>query len=184
METMIGFARISPTSTPWSPVTSAPNTNAPASAGTRPALLRMVTNMNADAAAVAPRAKDMMAPPIVMNVIPAAMQPITEAVLIKAVKLGIDRKPGVKIAQINNPPISIARAAAIGLRMILATCNRIVCPLRNTITQSSRCHAGWVGDIGEYGGHVDLTAFVTRYRPAAIHGDDTVGNADDLFQIR
>ena len=111
METMIGFARISPTSTPWSPVTSAPNTNAPASAGTRPALLRMVTNMNADAAAVAPRAKDMMAPPIVMNVIPAAMQPITEAVLINAVKLGIDRKPGVKIAQINNPPISIARAA-------------------------------------------------------------------------
>ena len=76
MDTMIGFARISPTSTPWSPVTSAPNTNAPASAGTRPALLRMVTNMNADAAAVAPRAKDMMAPPIVMNVIPAAMQPI------------------------------------------------------------------------------------------------------------
>jgi hypothetical protein len=89
--------------------------------------------MNADAAAVAPRAKDMMAPPIVMNVIPAAMQPITEAVLIKAVKLGIDRKLGVKIAQINNPPISSARTAAIGLRMILATCNRIVCPLRDTL---------------------------------------------------
>jgi hypothetical protein len=71
----------------------------------------MVTNTNADAAAVAPRAKDMMAPPIVMNVIPAAMQPITEAVLIKAVKLGIDRKLGVKIAQTNNPPIRIARAA-------------------------------------------------------------------------
>src|SRR5262249_50600486 len=87
----------------------------PISAGASPAVLRILTNTTAEAAAVAPSANDMMLPLIVMKVIPAARQPITDAVVRSAVRLGIDRKLGVARAQTSRAPIMMARTGGRGL---------------------------------------------------------------------
>src|SRR5262249_57450507 len=110
---MIGFARIHPTIRPWNPVTAAPNNSAPTNAGMRPAALRIKRNITADDAAVAPNAKDITLPLMVINVIPADKQPITEAVVSSAIKLGAERKLGVKPAQINNAIRPNARVPAL-----------------------------------------------------------------------
>ena len=94
-------------------------------------------------AAVAPSAKDMTLPLMVMNVIPADKQPITEAVVNSAVKLGADRKLGVKKAQINNAPSTTARVVAIGERASPAKWACICSQLRDTdcytLTMPSDC---------------------------------------------
>src|ERR1700739_3434706 len=72
-------------------------------------------NTTAEAAAVAPNANDMMLPLIVMKVIPAARQPITDAVVRRAVRLGAERKLGVARAQTSRAPIIMARTGAMGL---------------------------------------------------------------------
>ena len=56
-----------------------------------------------------------MLPLIVMKVMPAATQPTTEAVVISAVRLGIERKLGVSRAHVNNATKTTARAAEAGL---------------------------------------------------------------------
>src|SRR5262245_36224934 len=112
---MMGFARKDAMTSPCTAVTIPPNASAPMSAGAKPTALSIVTNTNDVAAAVAPRANDIIVPPRVMKVIPAAMQPITDAVLISAVKLGIDRKLGVRIAHASSTVSTIARVAAIGV---------------------------------------------------------------------
>jgi type IV pilus biogenesis protein CpaD/CtpE len=60
-----------------------------------------------------------------MNVIPADKQPITEAVVSSAVKLGADRKLGVKAAQTNSAPSTMARVVAILVRANPTKCARI-----------------------------------------------------------
>src|SRR6201999_2395214 len=98
MEIIIGLARSDPMTRPWMPVTNPPNTRDPANATAKPLALSNAVNRKAEEAAVAPGANDITLPPTVMNVIPAAIQPMTEAVVSSAVKLGIDRKLGVMTA--------------------------------------------------------------------------------------
>jgi hypothetical protein len=121
---MIGFARIHPTIRPWNPVSAAPNNSAPINAGMRPAVLRSKRNTTADDAAVPPNANDITLPLMVINVIPADKQPITEAVVSSAVKLGADRKLGVKAAQINSAISTTARVTAIRVRANPPKCAR------------------------------------------------------------
>jgi type IV pilus biogenesis protein CpaD/CtpE len=64
-------------------------------------------------------------PLMVINVIPADKQPITEAVVSSAVKLGADRKLGVKAAQINNATSTMARVVVIRVRAKPPKCARI-----------------------------------------------------------
>lgn len=98
MLTMIGLARKYPMIHPWIPVRTALKTKAAARASVSPCG-RTARNTIADADNVAPRAKDMILPLTVMNVMPTAGQPINDVVVSNEKTLTGERKPGVVTAR-------------------------------------------------------------------------------------
>src|SRR6476660_9808007 len=116
----------------------------PISAGKSPPVLRILMNTTAEAAAVAPNANDMMLPLIVMKVIPAARQPITDAVVRSAVRLGAERKLGVARAHTSRAPMMMARMVAMGFcaRIPRWRCARAEGPVTGSVALTTPTGSG------------------------------------------
>src|SRR6185312_11900118 len=110
MLTMIGLARRNPIRQPCNPVIAAPVASAAATPAAYPAALRTTTKTIAETAAAAPSANDIILPPMVINVIAAARQPMKETVVSKVVRLGAERKLGVASAMAASASMMVRRA--------------------------------------------------------------------------